>query len=226
MFTSSNSTFPMNCNHRKPPPDPWALYVLAAVGALCFAVVLSMLTGCTTTRTVERVTVHRDTLHVVHRDTLRVVQRDTLRVVQRDTLRVVQRDTLRVVQRDTLRELRTVRDSVYLRDSIYLEGSTLVKERTRDRWHVRRDTVLRSRGDTVLHSRGDTVLRSRGDTVLRSRGDSVLRSRGDSVRAASHHTDTRNEKKTTHSGFLWPPLSLIVFLAVFGLIGYALKRRT
>ena len=177
MFTSSNSTFSMNYNHRKPPPDPWALYVLAAVGALCFAVVLSMLTGCTTTRTVERVTVHRD----------------TLRVVQRDTLRVVQRDTLRVVQRDTLRELRTVRDSVYLRDSIYLEGSTLVKERTRDRWHVRRDTVWRSRGD--------------------------------SVRAASHHTDTRNEKKTTHSGFLWPPLSLIVFLAVFGLIGYALKRR-
>ena len=194
MFTSSNSTFPMNCNHRKPPPDPWALYVLAAVGALCFAVVLSMFTGCTTTRTVERVTVHRDTLHVVHRDTLRVVQRDTLRVVQRDTLR----------------ELRTVRDSVYLRDSIYLEGSTLVKERTRDRWHVRRDTVWRSHGDTVW----------------RSRGDSVWRSRGDSVRAASHHTDTRNEKKTTHSGFLWPPLSLIVFLAVFGLIGYALKRRT
>ena len=71
MFTSSNSTFPMNYNHRKPPPDPWALYVLAAVGALCFAVVLSMLTGCPTTRTVERVTVHRDTLHVVHRDTLR-----------------------------------------------------------------------------------------------------------------------------------------------------------
>ena len=201
MFTSSNSTFSMNYNHRKPPPDPWALYVLAAVGALCFAVVLSMLTGCTTTRTVERVTVHRDTLHVV----------------QRDTLRVVQRDTLRVVQRDTLRELRTVRDSVYLRDSIYLEGSTLVKERTRDRWHVRRDTVWRSRGDTVW--------RSRGDSVWRSRGDSVWRSRGDSVRAASHHADSRNEKKTTHRGFLWPPLSLIVFLAVFGLIGYALKRR-
>ena len=176
MFTSSNSTFSMNYNHRNPRPDPWALYVLAAVGALCFAVVLSMLTGCTTTRTVERVTVHRD------------------------TLRVVQRDTLRVVQRDTLRELRTVRDSVYLRDSIYFEGSTLVKERTRDRWHVRRDTVWRSRGD------------------------SVWRSRGDSVRAASHHADTRSEKKTTHSGFLWPPLSLIVFLAVFGLIGYALKR--
>ena len=194
MFTSSNSTFSMNYNHRKPPPDPWALYVLAAVGALCFAVVLSMLTGCTTTRTVERVTVHRDTLHIVHRD--------------------------------TLRELRTVRDSVFLHDSVYFEGATLVKERTRDRWHVRRDTVWRSRGDTVWRSRGDSVWRSRGDSVWRSRGDSVWRSRGDSVRAASHHTDTRNEKKTTHSGFLWPPLSLIVFLAVFGLIGYALKRRT
>ena len=114
MFTSSNSTFSMNYNHRNPRPDPWALYVLAAVGALCFAVVLSMLTGCTTTRTVERVTVHRDTLHIVHRD--------------------------------TLRELRTVRDSVFLHDSVYFEGATLVKERTRDRWHVRRDTVWRSRG--------------------------------------------------------------------------------
>ena len=69
-----------------------------------------------------------------------------------------------------------------------------MKERTRDRWHVRHDTIWRSRAD--------------------------------SVRAASHHTDTRNEKKTSHSGFLWQPLSLIVFLAVFGLIGYALKRRT
>ena len=90
--------------------------------------------------------------------------------------------------------LRTVYDSVFLHDSVYFEGATLVKERTRDRWHVRRNTVWRSRVDTV--------------------------------RAASHHADTRNEKKTAHSGFLWPPLSLIVFLAVFGLIGYALKRRT
>ena len=124
MFTSSNSTFPMNCNHRKPPPDPWALYVLAAVGALCFAVVLSMLTGCTTTRTVERVTVHRDTLHVVHRD--------------------------------TLRELRTVRDSVFLHDSVYFEGATLVKERTRDRWHVSSDTVWRSHGDSLRASTHST----------------------------------------------------------------------
>ena len=104
------------------------------------------------------------------------------------------RDTLHIVHRDTPRELRTVHDSVFLHDSVYFEGATLVKERTRDRWHVRCDTVWRSRVDTV--------------------------------RAASHHTDTRNEKKTTHRGFLWPPLSLIVFLVVFGLIGYALKRRT
>ena len=68
----------------------------------------------------------------------------TTRIVERHTTRT---DTLRVVQRDTIRELRTVRDSVYLRDSVYFEGATLVKERTRDRWHIRRDTVWRSRVD-------------------------------------------------------------------------------
>ena len=73
----------------------------------------------------------------------------TTRIVERHTTHT---DTLRVVQRDTLRELRTVRDSVYLRDSIYFEGATLVKERTRDRWHVRRDTVWRSRGDSLQAS--------------------------------------------------------------------------
>lgn len=70
----------------------------------------------------------------------------TTRIVERRTTRT---DTLRVVQRDTLRELRTVRDSVYLRDSVYFEGATLVKERTRDRWHIRRDTIWRSRVDTL-----------------------------------------------------------------------------
>ena len=70
----------------------------------------------------------------------------TTRIVERRTTRT---DTLRIVQRDTLRELSTVYDSVYLRDSIYLEGSTLVKERTRDRWHIRRDTIWRSRIDTL-----------------------------------------------------------------------------
>nr|DAW83770.1 MAG TPA: hypothetical protein [Caudoviricetes sp.] len=73
----------------------------------------------------------------------------TTRSVERHTTRT---DTLRVVQRDALRELRTVRDSVYLRDSIYLEGSTLVKERIRVRWHVRHDTIWRSRGDSLQAS--------------------------------------------------------------------------
>ncbi len=73
----------------------------------------------------------------------------TTRSVERHTTRT---DALRVVQRDALRELRTVRDSVYLRDSIYLEGSTLVKERIRVRWHVRHDTIWRSRGDSLQAS--------------------------------------------------------------------------
>ena len=77
----------------------------------------------------------------------------TTRIVERHTTHT---DTLRVVQRDTLRELRTVRDSVYLRDSVYFEGATLVKERTRDRWHIRRDTVWRSRVDTLRASTHST----------------------------------------------------------------------
>ena len=91
---------------------------------------------------------------------------------------------------------------------------------------VHRDTLreLRTVHDSVfLH---DSVY-FEGATLVKERTrDTVWRSRVDRVRAASHHADTRNEKKTTHRGFLWPPLSLIVFLAVFGLIGYALKRRT
>ena len=90
---------------------------------------------------------------------------------------------------------------------------------------VHRDTLreLRTVHDSVfLH---DSVY-FEGATLVKERTrDTVWRSRVDRVRAASHHADTRNEKKTTHRGFLWPPLSLIVFLAVFGLIGYALKRR-
>ena len=60
------------------------------------------------------------------------------------TTRIVERHTTRT---DTLRELSTVYDSVFLHDSVYFEGATLVKERTRDRWYVRRDTVWRSRAD-------------------------------------------------------------------------------
>ena len=77
----------------------------------------------------------------------------TTRIVERHTTHT---DTLRVVQRDTLRELRTVRDSVFLHDSVYFEGATLVKERTRDRWHVSSDTVWRSRGDSLRASTHST----------------------------------------------------------------------
>ena len=65
-------------------------------------------------------------------------------------------DALRLVQRDILRELRTVRDSVFLHDSVYFEGATLVKERTRDRWHVSSDTVWRSHGDSLRASTHST----------------------------------------------------------------------
>lgn len=68
----------------------------------------------------------------------------TTRIVERRTTRT---DTLRIVQRDTLRELSTVYDSVFLHDSVYFDGATLVKERNRDRRHVRRDTGWRSRVD-------------------------------------------------------------------------------
>ena len=80
----------------------------------------------------------------------------TTRAIERRTTHT---DTLRVVQRDLLRELRTVRDSVYLRDSVYFEGATLVKERTRDRWHIRSDTVWRSRGDSLRASTHSTESR-------------------------------------------------------------------
>ena len=77
----------------------------------------------------------------------------TTRSVERHTTHT---DTLRLVQRDILRELRTVRDSVFLHDSVYFEGATLVKERTRDRWHVSSDTVWRSRGDSLRASTHST----------------------------------------------------------------------
>lgn len=115
----------------------------------------------------------------------------TTRIVERHTTRT---DTLRAVQRYTLRELRTVRDSVFLHDSVYFEGATLVKERTRDRWHVSSDTVWRSRGD--------------------------------SLRAATHATESHKEKKTTapwwYDRRLWVLLGGVM---LFGLMGYALKRR-
>lgn len=58
-------------------------------------------------------------------------------------------DTLKLVRIDTLRQWKTIQDSIYLRDSIYMQGETLIKERTKDRWHIRTDTVWRMRIDTV-----------------------------------------------------------------------------
>ena len=66
----------------------------------------------------------------------------TTRTVER---RVIVHDTLKVNRTDTLRFTALVRDSVYLHDSIYLEGVTTVKERIKERWHIRTDTVWRTK---------------------------------------------------------------------------------
>lgn len=88
--------------------SPLILLVLS----LCFS-------SCTTTRTVER--------------------------------RVIVRDTLKVNRTDTLRFTALVQDSVYLHDSVYLEGATTVKERIKERWHIRTDTVWRTKTE-ALHA--------------------------------------------------------------------------
>ncbi len=66
----------------------------------------------------------------------------TTRTVER---RVIVHDTLKVNRTDTLRFTALVRDSVYLHDSVYLEGATTVKERIKERWHIRTDTVWRTK---------------------------------------------------------------------------------
>ncbi len=72
----------------------------------------------------------------------------TTRTVER---RVIVHDTLKVNRTDTLRFTALVRDSVYLHDSIYLEGATTVKERIKERWHIRTDTVWRTKTE-ALHA--------------------------------------------------------------------------
>ena len=72
----------------------------------------------------------------------------TTRTVER---RVLVHDTLKVNRTDTLRFTALVRDSVYLHDSIYLEGATTVKERIKERWHIRTDTVWRTKTE-ALHA--------------------------------------------------------------------------
>lgn len=69
----------------------------------------------------------------------------------RRTVRTVDKlsDSGRMVVHDTVRMVRYFRDSVFVRDSVYLSGGVMVKERWRDRWRVRLDTVYRVRRDTV-----------------------------------------------------------------------------
>lgn len=72
----------------------------------------------------------------------------TTRTVER---RVIVHDTLKVNRTDTLRFTALVQDSVYFHDSVYLEGATTVKERIKERWHIRTDTVWRTKTE-ALHA--------------------------------------------------------------------------
>ena len=81
----------------------------------------------------------------------------TTRTVER---RVLVHDTLKVNRTDTLRFTALVRDSVYLHDSVYLEGATTVKERIKERWHIRTDTVWRTKTEALYagHGHWETAL--------------------------------------------------------------------
>ena len=72
------------------------------------------------------------------------------------TRTITKHDTLRVTQRDTLRQTIYQHDSIFFRDSIYTEGATLVKERWRERWHIRHDTLRISRVDTIYQAKHST----------------------------------------------------------------------
>ena len=69
------------------------------------------------------------------------------------TRTITKHDTLRVTQRDTLRQIKLHRDSIVIRDSIYTEGATLIKERWRERWHIRHDTIRAISRDTIYQAK-------------------------------------------------------------------------
>lgn len=69
------------------------------------------------------------------------------------TRTITKHDTLRVTQRDTIRQIKLHRDSIVIRDSIYTEGATLIKERWRERWHIRHDTLRIARVDTIYQAK-------------------------------------------------------------------------
>lgn len=72
------------------------------------------------------------------------------------TRTITKHDTLRVTQRDTIRQIKLYRDSIIIRDSIYTEGTTLIKERWRERWHIRHDTIRAISRDTIYQARTAT----------------------------------------------------------------------
>ena len=78
----------------------------------------------------------------------------TTRTMER---RVIVHDTLKVNRTDTLRFTALVRDSVYLHDSVYLEGATTVKERIKERWHIRTDTVWRTKTEALHAAHWETA---------------------------------------------------------------------
>lgn len=78
----------------------------------------------------------------------------TTRTVER---RVIVHDTLKVNRTDTLRFTALVRDSVYLHDSVYLEGATTVKERIKECWHIRTDTVWRTKTEALHAAHWETA---------------------------------------------------------------------
>ena len=66
---------------------------------------------------------------------------------------ITKHDTLRVTQRDIMRQTIYHRDSIFFRDSIYTEGATLIKERWRERWHIRHDTIRAISRDTIYQAK-------------------------------------------------------------------------
>jgi len=72
------------------------------------------------------------------------------------TRTITKHDTLRVTQRDTIRQIKLHRDSIVIRDSIYTEGTTIIKERWRERWHIRHDTIRAISRDTIYQAKHST----------------------------------------------------------------------
>ena len=71
--------------------------------------------------------------------------------------RITVHDTVKWRQTDTLFLLKNTRDSVFLHDSVYLEGATTVKERIKERWHIRTDTVWRTKTEALHAAHRETA---------------------------------------------------------------------